>query len=906
MSASWFPRPVFVSSTFKDVQSERDSLRDVVFRDIDDKLKDYHRRLEPIDLRWGVETVETPEQESKELLVLKVCLNEIERCRPFLLVILGDRYGWSPPAHRMQAAVDEKGFSTKVEGKSVTALEIEYGVLDSPEQKKRSFFYFRTITNYGDMPLAVRATYSDLHKGIVESKVLSETEKQELSDLCIARQCGKLTTQDTERLAQLAAKDPAVEQGHLLLEALKQRIEKDPKLASRVRRYDARWEPTGGITGHVGVPVRWADMVQSDIWGEMKQECEEGAASIDPSWQGQERAALEEFVELRSRDFTGREALLKEVENFAFSLPQSDTWGLCLHGGPGSGKSALFATLVRKLQKAQETGNFLLLTHAGGISLRAGNVDALIRRWIQELARFLKLKEDDPSKELATFEEKKKLFAELLSRASVNTRVVCVIDALNQFERSAIARHLTWLPEIWPKNARLITACIAGTESEALGKRTGVLLKELPRLDEQEANDIIQSICKRYHRKLNSEVARLLLIKKQTNGNLSCANPLWLTIAVEQLNLLDEDDFSAADRLEGTPEQKLHAFMLTTVEEFPPTIEELYAALYRRAHERFGRRYGIGWIPEMLRLVACSRFGLRDKDLEAIICKIETEKAGIKESDKFSAYAAEFGVNFALQFAAVRRYLSAHLVQRDEMGLWDFVHAQGRMAVESLQLKVESSKNRAPTMREGVPGDELLFHRKIAAHLEGLTREDGLRTREIMWHYVQGDMKENAGAYYGRSDLNKEEKAAATKILAEAVLECEGREINAGIKWIGEVLEGIADNESARWFCNKVDFDLHDALADEGDVGTRIALLEKARAVHEKLAARAPDSADFARELVVSYYKLASFCQNQNRPADATAYWRKFKQAVEDMKQRGMFVDEAVEGVYQQVCGMGI
>jgi hypothetical protein len=54
-------------------------------------------------------------------------------------------------------------------------------------------------------------------------------------------------------------------------------------------------------------------------------------------------------------------------------------------------------------------------------------------------------------------------------------------------------------------------------------------------------------------------------------------------------------------------------------------------------------------------------------------------------------------------------------------------------------------------------------------------------------------MKEQAGKYYGRSDLSAEEKAAATKVLAEAVLEGEGKEKNAGIEWIGEVLEGIEE-----------------------------------------------------------------------------------------------------------------
>ena len=36
--------------------------------------------------------------------VLRVCLGEIRRCRLFLLVLLGDRSGWVPPAGRIAAA----------------------------------------------------------------------------------------------------------------------------------------------------------------------------------------------------------------------------------------------------------------------------------------------------------------------------------------------------------------------------------------------------------------------------------------------------------------------------------------------------------------------------------------------------------------------------------------------------------------------------------------------------------------------------------------------------------------------------------------------------------------------------------------------------------------------------------
>jgi len=156
----WYAQPLFISSTFTDMMAERDHLRDVVFLKLAERLLERRHHLEPVDLRWGIETVST-QQAEKELLVLKVCLDEIERCKPFFIAILGDRYGWIPPEKRMQATIDEKGFITDVQGKSVTALEIEFGVLGSKEQQQRSFFYFRQPLPYDRMPPEIAVLYSD-------------------------------------------------------------------------------------------------------------------------------------------------------------------------------------------------------------------------------------------------------------------------------------------------------------------------------------------------------------------------------------------------------------------------------------------------------------------------------------------------------------------------------------------------------------------------------------------------------------------------------------------------------------------------------------------------------------------------------------------------------------------------
>lgn len=58
--AIWRPRPIFVTSTFRDFHAERDHLSQVVFPALEERLRERFHRLEPIDLRLVVETIETP------------------------------------------------------------------------------------------------------------------------------------------------------------------------------------------------------------------------------------------------------------------------------------------------------------------------------------------------------------------------------------------------------------------------------------------------------------------------------------------------------------------------------------------------------------------------------------------------------------------------------------------------------------------------------------------------------------------------------------------------------------------------------------------------------------------------------------------------------------------------------
>jgi hypothetical protein len=133
----WRTVRVFVSSTFRDMQSERDYLAKVVFPELRDRMAKRNLHLVDLDLRWGV-----TEEEAEKGKVLDVILGEIDRSRPFFVGLLGERYGALPD----KIPEDTKRvypWLGDYEGYSYTSLEIVHGVLRNPELKKHAFFYFR-------------------------------------------------------------------------------------------------------------------------------------------------------------------------------------------------------------------------------------------------------------------------------------------------------------------------------------------------------------------------------------------------------------------------------------------------------------------------------------------------------------------------------------------------------------------------------------------------------------------------------------------------------------------------------------------------------------------------------------------------------------------------------------------
>jgi tetratricopeptide (TPR) repeat protein len=797
----WRTRPVFISSTFKDMHAERDYLRHHVFPRLEEKLRDRRHTLEPIDLRLGVETAEAGSEEARELLVLKVCLEEVRRSRPFFVVISGDRYGWTPPEDRLAAATREQGFEIDVRGRSVTALEIEFGILmKDPDQRQRSLFFFRDPLPYADMPTTIAACYSDAH-----------------SD------------------------DPREREGHAKLRALKDRLQKDPELGPRVHRYQAAWD--GGANRVVGLEA-FGQLVFDELWKVLDEETRAFASQPPPTWEEEERAALAEFVEHRSRDFTGRAETLRQLLGLARSpTTEGAAWGACVTGAPGSGKSALFAHIFRDLTA---DGGVLVLANAAGGTPRGAQVDAMLRRWIGELADYLRVESPPPDK--ATPDDVDAAFLSLLRRASGKTRVVALLDALDQAEPTARGQHLTWLKaRQWPTNARIIATALPGPAAEALTQWAGVEEVALPPLTPQDAEQIAPKVWRRYHRELNPDLLRLLMAKKLPDGSKAAGNPLWLTLALEQLNLLDADDFARAEReFRGTAEERLRAMVLDTAERMPPSVAELYGWLLAQNEKVFGTEHARAFAA----VIALGRFGWRETDLLALVPRV----ARLLFPDKPAEDLDD------LRLAALRRGFRAHLVRRGTAGQLDFFHAQMRRAVETRSLK-------NPEVTQAI-------HAAIADHLESLSATDSLRVSELMVHLTGNGDAGRAARCYANLPAGPP-LANATQVLALHVVQGQEKTPNPHLDWITTFPDqpGLSGSQ-VQSVANQFNFDLNDALENVANLSTRQTVLAAARHALERLSASDPSNAGWQRDLSLSRESIGDVLQAQGDLAGALREYR--------------------------------
>lgn len=161
---------VFISSTFRDMDFERDVIKFNVIPRINAELRKYDTAVDAVDLRIGINTGELSEAEAAKK-VLNVCTQTIDTSRPFFIGLIGERYGWIPSESQWQNFISRLPEEIKNElkdtyGKSVTEIEIVHGALSQRALDNfHSIFLMRNPDSYEGIPAWTVTKYVDNDPG---------------------------------------------------------------------------------------------------------------------------------------------------------------------------------------------------------------------------------------------------------------------------------------------------------------------------------------------------------------------------------------------------------------------------------------------------------------------------------------------------------------------------------------------------------------------------------------------------------------------------------------------------------------------------------------------------------------------------------------------------------------------
>ena len=511
---------VFVSSTFRDMQAERGELVKRIFPQLRKLCEQRSVTWGEVDLRWGITDEQTAEGK-----VLPLCLEEIHRCRPYFIGLLGQRYGWVPDEIPQELIEREPWLAEHLQH-SITELEILHGVLNNPEMAEHAYFYFRDPTYADALPAEERSAHREGPTG------------QEIE---------KYGPEEAERRAEGRRRK---------LAALKERI-RTSDLPLRDNYRD---------------PVELGQLVLRDMTALIDRLYPEGSG---PDPLDREAAEHEAFAASRAGVYIGRQTYFDRLDAHA----QGDGPPLVVLGASGSGKSALLANWALRYREAHPED--LVLMHFIGASPHSADWAAMLRRIMGEFKRRFDIQAGTLQRMIDKFrfgydvqaeipsepDSLRAAFANWLHRAAARGRVVLVLDALNQLEDRDGAPDLVWLPPVLPANVRLVLSTLPDRPLEELEKRGWPTLQVEP-LEPDERRRLIAAYLAQYTKSLSpARVERIA-------GAAQAANPLYLRALLEELRV-----FGVHEMLDQRIDHYLAA----------GTVEALYGKVLERYEEDYER-----------------------------------------------------------------------------------------------------------------------------------------------------------------------------------------------------------------------------------------------------------------------------------------------------------------------------
>ncbi|MEK6324073.1 MAG: tetratricopeptide repeat protein [Acidobacteriota bacterium] len=445
---------VFVSSTFRDMHAEREELIKRTFPQLRKLCEERGVTWGEVDLRWGI-----TEEQSRRGEVVHICLAEIQRCRPYFIGLLGERYGWVPDEipHEL---IDQEPWLAEHRHHSVTELEIVHGVLNDPKMADRALFYFRDRAFIDSLPPAEQPDYLELPtKEEIESFGQHEAERRV-----------------RERRQKLAA------------------------LKGRIR--------ASGLPVQEDYPDPQAlgDLVLRDLTGVIDRLYPKGS---EPDPLDREALDHEAFAQSRAKVYIGRQSYYDRLDEQA----RRDGPPLVVLGESGSGKSALLSNWALRYRSTYPEE--LLLMHFIGATPYSADWAAMLRRIMGELKRRFDIQQEIPDKP----DELRTAFVNWLHMGAAKGRMVLILDALNHFGDRDGAPDLVWLPREIPPNIRLIVSTLPGRSLDDLTRRGWPTMQIEPLLVE-ERKQLIPAYLDQYAKQLSEARVERIVSTDQTANPL--------------------------------------------------------------------------------------------------------------------------------------------------------------------------------------------------------------------------------------------------------------------------------------------------------------------------------------------------------------------------------------------------
>jgi hypothetical protein len=577
---------LFVSSTFSDLRAERDALQEHVFPALSRLCMAKGAVFQPIDLRWGVSDEAGLDQQTMVICLteLERCRNT--GLKPYFLVLLGDRYGWQPLPPRIPAEEFAQILASTSDSSDLGLLMRWYERDDNAvpplyclkARERGGEFESRDAWDKEEAALR-RALRQGLEHarsrsaGLPEEslrKYFTSATEQEIREgalavpdaqehvFCFVRGLSGLPDgvaplpETDDGIAPLPKKDPARgfrdyhddgspdEQAASALTALKECLR--DTLGDNYKTYQAEWVSGGAgrpgpSTGHLGTLSPDADAdpdkrVEGDLAGVLCRDVYDALATvirrqldtIAETTAELEDHAVAEFIEQRTKFFTGRASILDRVEAY---LGASTEKPLALWGTSGSGKSTVIAKLAQTALGDGRSSKVNAI--AKFIGATAGSSDG--RAILQDVTSKIEtLYGAEQSPGGRSYEDLVQQFPEKLALARGGKPLYLFLDALDQLSDTNNARSLVWLPDRLPENVRIV---VTTTPGECLGTLQRKLdadhVVRLEPMTPEEGAELLD--------KWLSDAGRKLTVKQRTwvlQHFAGCPVPLYLRLAFEE------------------------------------------------------------------------------------------------------------------------------------------------------------------------------------------------------------------------------------------------------------------------------------------------------------------------------------------------------------------------------------